>query len=662
MALFPVTIAITYMSLINSAICEKYVTIPINCNGEVEINKMDVMCPNRYNVLSTNHLFKGEEVETFCRPSLRENDLLDGYLCRKQKWEVTCTETWYFVTDVQYQIIEEVPTVTECLEEKERKLQGEYIPPYYPPTNCIWNAVDKQYRTFIILIEHPVIEDPISMKLMDSKFNKPCDPVHGKVTTCDTYNPLVKWVSKETNGYSLHCQIKSWECIPVKLHHSYEDVLDKLYLESPDFGVVDASKICNMSFCGHEGILLENGEWWSIYRSGFTNGYLQNHKSINNRIESCSDRKPGYKLTKLDTTYMDLEFEIELEHEKCLGTLEKLQNGEYVTPLDLSYLSPSNPGTNYAYRFEYKNKTVDKCVQLEYTYEAGDCKIMFDGREGHGAYYNWTTIKLDKIKRAVCEYHTFSFDLKNKKHTYSDKDDPRIQINKTFVETVLKSTPLIGRNEEHEGNMSWNGIIIEQAKDSEEINVIVPSTSQYNHIVIKKLLRKLDMVDYYGYKFDSLSGSVSYNEIKPILRSENVQNAERVDVIKYIKEKGSYIINGFTGWFSSLGKMVRWTIWGIGLIFSLFTLYKIITLLRKHSNLNKKEKEGQAKSTIMTNNNSSETNDFKESIIISDHPKGVARKLFDYFSKKSGKRQNIYRQATSDSTGGTYEEIHFFNV
>ncbi|AFR23535.1 virion transmembrane glycoprotein [Adelaide River virus] len=660
MATFKVLVLmILWITSIFNVRCEKFVTIPVNCSGEVDIDKMDVMCPNRYNLLSTNHLMEGEEVETFCRPSLRENDLLDGYLCRKQKWEVTCTETWYFVTDVKYQIIEVIPTENECMEERERKLKGEYIPPYYPPTNCVWNAIDTQERTFITLIEHPVIEDPVTMTLMDSKFTKPCNPKHNEVTICDTYNPLIKWISKETSGLNLHCQIKSWECIPVKLHHSHRNMMEALYLESPDFGIVDASKICNLTFCGYNGILLDNGEWWSIYRSGFTHGFLDNHILKNRRIEECKEKKPGYKLAKLDTTYIDLEFEIELEHEKCLGTLEKLQNGEYVTPLDLSYLSPSNPGKHYAYRLEYINTTEHKCVQLGFTYEGGDCRKMLDERDDHGAYYNWTTIKLQRVIRAVCYYHTFSMNLDESKHKYYDQDNRSIQIDEKFISEVLKSTPLIDRHEKYEGNLSWNGIIIE-SKNGHEKNVIVPSASQYNHVMINKILKRLDTVMYDSYKFDSESGSISYNKIVPIVREDNLQNAHRVDVIQYIKDKGSYIINGFTGWFSSLGKLMRWTIWGVGLFFSIFTLYKIIMILRKHSNDNVRKEFKETAGKVMIGQ-PIDTKSMSRTSIKANN-KGKFDKVKDLFTPRSKTISHLTTDTLKEHTDGTYEELHFFNV
>nr|QED88196.1 glycoprotein [Mavingoni virus] len=564
---------------ISPILAGRIVNIPVDCKGEREISKLEVRCPIRRNELSVRNLREYEHRETICRASLRDSDSVEGYLCVKQRWITKCEETWYFTTYTSYRIEERSATYAECLQALNTKNKGKSILPFYVPSTCYWNMINEQYEDFIILTDHPIYENPHDGKFYDSLFLSPCQITNERL--CATKHDSILWIPKNiSNPHSEHCNIRRWECLAVKVFEDFDFETGKkeLVIEAPELGRWSLGSGCKMSFCYHKGVRFPDGEWWA-YHEGSSIGLQE--------LRNCEPNElAGYRSHLSLEMFDELDIQAQMEHERCLRTLEKIQDEEPISILDMSHLSPSSPGKDYAYRFEYETKVHHKCLDYNMSYSKPNCNRLFTDDEGTGGgYYNWTASHLKTIKRAHCQYVS---GIENETGIWLETyhgGKPRFQeINLT----EFKREKIVSRDEDRNiGYVSWNGITTNcSISEHDNCKIIVPTLSVQNQMIDEVQVAKFEIVSYKGYVMEQKLMQDELSRIildSPIIDEEKIK---RVDFIDKLKEGGSYIISGVMGWFTGIGKVVKWAIWIIGGIVSAWAIWKLRKLIVKTNSKN----------------------------------------------------------------------------
>ncbi|AIR95561.1 glycoprotein [Koolpinyah virus] len=585
--------------LFGQSISYRIANLPFDCENEHEIPVEAIECPTRKKELKVDHLKEGRE-HRICKPKLSTDDHVKGKLCRIQKWKTKCTETWYFTTYIEYEVVDVMPNKIECAKEWERAKAGFPIIPFFPPAVCYWNAENVISETFVTLVDHPVLQDPYNSEVIDPIFyGTRCSPINNFDSHwfCKSVNNLIMWMSDKDQFKSPHCDIHTWDCIVVKTYVSWDEDHDThKYLrnttvwESPDIGRVGLYDACKKEFCGVEGIRLNNGEWWFLERE--ENYYGFDYKDL----RKCKEGETIGVRTHVDRTlFEEIDIKLELEHSKCIDVLIKLRSGIAISPFELGYLAPSSYGKGYAYRFEQETKIIYQCYpridrvpQIKIvTDNAQNCS---DGKMRYMRTFNQT--RVGKYKRAVCMYKNVFI--------------PEAQQDKEAGYDIGK-WQFAGSNDSIEGNISKNGWSNFRSQSGSEYQIgwngmIKLTSGRYlinTYALLDGLLHEAQLSALEVKPFDHpvyhhmddfikwLNGS-SINEERDLLDDSRL---ERTDIIKSAGEKIKGVYHNIVGWFSGVTSVIRWVLWGIGAIVTLYVIIKIRRVMKKKNNENEGKNE-----------------------------------------------------------------------
>nr|AJF40141.1 glycoprotein G [Bovine ephemeral fever virus]AJF40143.1 glycoprotein G [Bovine ephemeral fever virus] len=582
--------------LVNGIHFEKIYNVPVNCGELHPVKAHEIKCPQRLNELSLqahHNLAKDEHYNKICRPQLKDDDHLEGFICRKQKWITKCSETWYFSTSIEYQILEVIPEYSGCTDAVKKLDQGALIPPYYPPAGCFWNTEMNQEIEFYVLIQHKPFLNPYDNLIYDSRFLTPCTINDSKTKGCPLKDITGTWIPDvRVKEISEHCNSKHWECITVKSFRSELNETDRLW-EAPDIGLVHVNKGCLSTFCGRNGIIFEDGEWWSIENQ--TESDFQNFK-----IEKCKGKKPGFRMHTDRTEFEELDIKAELEHERCLNTISKILNKENINTLDMSYLAPTRPGRDYAYLFEQTSWQEKLCLSLPDSGRVSkDCSI--DWRTStRGGMVKKNHYGIGSYKRAWCEYRPF---IDKNEDGYIDIQELNGH-NMSRNHAILETAPA-GGSSGTKLNVTLNGMIF-----VEPTKLYLHTKSIYEGIEEYQKLIKFEVMEYDNIE-ENLIKYEEDEKFKPVnLSPHEKSQINRTDIVREIQRGGKKVLSAVVGWFTSTAKAVRWTIWAVGAIVTTYAIYKLYKMVKSNSSHNKhNETDLEGLQSITKENMKMEKND-----------------------------------------------------
>ncbi|AFR67111.1 virion transmembrane glycoprotein [Malakal virus] len=609
------SVGLMFFSLLSCVVGQRVYNFPFNCTEPERIKDYQIKCPIRQNELSleAHHVEVDEKIEKICRPPIKDDDHIEGYICREQHWTTKCTETWYFSTEIEYTIKETIPNQADCQKELEKLKRGISIPPYYPPAGCFWNMAQSEKITFVVLVPHKVLQNPYDMKLYDPGFLEKCDVEKAKTKGCKMKDITGLWVTNnDGKNTSEHCNKDHWECIGIKSFRSELNLHDRLW-ESPELGIMKLNKACKKNFCGYKGVILEDGEWWSY--TNLADSEIE-YVHLNNCDES---RLPGFRIHQDRTEFEEFDIKAEMENERCMNTLSKILNRENLNFVDMSYLSPSRPGRDYAYLFEQVSWDETFCLTWPESKKSKNCKIDWKANRNAGL----VTKKHGAIGtyyRSMCMYYQVEDTNKDgilQKEELRDKGIP----GKNRYRTLKRSKNDYG--EDSEFNITYNGMLVVNESFHMAVKSIYDGTEDYNSL-LKFEVSEFDKIDLNeAYKEEEKK----WNDID--LTPVSSVNRSRSDIIKEVEKGGRKIISAVTGWFTGLAKTVRWTIWGIGSIVTIYAIWKLKKMITKK---NKEDK------------NLVDHNELNEAFEMS---KDVERgRVETWIKKNKSKDEGIYEQVT----------------
>ncbi|AIR95572.1 glycoprotein [Yata virus] len=569
---------LSYTTLSDCLMKSRLVNLPTNCRDETPIDKEHVECPFRRNELRVDHLQR-RELTKLCRPKGQEDDHIEGYVCKVQTWRTTCLETWYFTTYVKYDVVEETPTPSDCFKELERIRHGVPAVPYFAPSVCYWNAENTIRVTLTTLTPHNVIEDPYNLKLLDPSF--PGGICNGtRSGFCYMKNERSLWIPS-SSSHSKHCQWKGWECVTAHILNSWDEsrvnqdvLVDSTVIEAPEIGRIGIYDACQMTFCNVTGIKLATGEWWVPH------DYDDKFRKSFDRLRHCSsDEKIGVRNHVDKTLFEELDIKAELEHQRCIDALMKLRNGESLNALEMSYFAPTTPGLGYAYRFVQQKKVYSYCIGYADSYDYRICKKYYTQKKGraYGGYYNFTKTILGTIVRGLCDYKTVQIPMQIagiRESRMSRSSLWRLPLTNETMEIHLKnySWSLL-ENEQTNSiyNLSWNGFIQKGG------DYIINAFSLYDGLLRDIQVAKLEVMSV-----EHPHVIEDHELVDPIIKhiSDN-SKLDRTDVVDEIEKKGKGILLTIKGWFSGLSQIVRWGLWIIGGLITVYSMYKINKLIKE---------------------------------------------------------------------------------
>lgn len=553
--------------ILSTANSQRIYNFPFDCSEPVGIKDYQIKCPVRLNELSleAHHKEMDEKVEKVCRPQIKDDDHVEGYICREQHWTTKCTETWYFSTEIEYTIKETIPDQIDCQKELDKLKRGVSIPPYYPPAGCFWNMVQSEKIKFIVLIPHKVLQNPYDMKLYDPGFLEICDVNKAKKSGCRMKDITGLWVTNnDGKNTSEHCNKGHWECIRVKSFKSELNPEDRLW-ESPELGIMKLNKACKKDFCGYKGVILEDGEWWS-----YTNvTYMEiQHAHLN---DCDTTRLPGFRVHQDRTEFEEFDIKTEMENERCMNTLSKILNRESLNFVDMSYLSPSRPGREYAYLFEQVEWDEKFCLEWPESKKKKNCSVDWRVRKNaglvtkkHGA--------IGKFYRSLCTYYPI-LDANKDGIIQTEELGKRSPPNETHHKTLKRNSNDYGDSSTF--ITTFNGMLVVNGSFYMAAKSVYDGTEDYNSL-LKFEVSEFDKIDMNeAYKEEERK----WNDIDLTPMSSVKRN--RTDIIKEVERGGRKIISAVTGWFTGLAKTVRWTIWGIGSIVTIYAIWKLRRMIVK---------------------------------------------------------------------------------
>ncbi|QEA08643.1 glycoprotein [Puchong virus] len=612
----------------------KVFNVPVNCVGEKPIKPTEITCPKRYNELSleAHHtLIEGDEkVEQICRPALRDDDHVEGYVCREQHWETECEETWYFATVINYHIREKPPSLSDCITAVKQYKDGILIPPYYPPAGCFWNTKIKETIKFMVLIKHRSILNPIDNLVHDTQFINPCDLKGAQKDGCKLKDITGLWIPELENGLSSeHCSKKHWECIGIKSYKSEVDEKTRIW-EAPEIGIINITKSCKQSFCGYRGVVFDDGEWW---------GYANETEAelIDAHIPTCSGKKPGIRVHNDHTDYETYDIRAEMENERCQNTISKILNSEPINTIDMSYLSPTRPGRDFAYRFKQVNWTETFCLRWAESGLIKDCRKHWKLSD-RGGKVTKEHVGIGGYTRALCEFRPIV-----------DQDGDgyisKTELGRHNMSAEFSSMKLGTRSSNQPVDsldVGFNGIVKVTDDRTREEKYMVRTTSVYDGLEQRNRLMKFEVLEFEDV-VSKYQGEGHYDvKGKSIdLTPDEQKSINRTDFVKTIANGGKEIVSGIVGWFTGTAKLVRWTIWAVGALVTTYAIYKLHKLVRGKPR--SEEDRSQAEDRAEENKrsswfNSGKKNDLRKNPLKHDNPLYEEIDLEDTYSmrKKEG--------------------------
>ncbi|AJR28327.1 glycoprotein [Kamese virus] len=321
---------------------DNVITFPIDCKEPwQQITSQNLNCPSFNNISAEAKA--SFNLGTVFHPLASSRLTVDGYLCHKQSWISQCVETWYFST-TETNTISNLPiTKSECEEAITMYEMGEYTNPFFPPFYCSWCSTQTDQKTFVIVEPHSVREDVYNGTFVDPLF------VDGYCSAdyCRTIHPDVLWVPRGQSMRKDVCNKGLWESGTVfgVLEERDEDLyysIEEQLIRSSIYGVRRLEGACYRGVCNQFGIRFQSGEWWGLAGRDVVIW-------IKRILKQCA-RGQWISLSHDNHDERMAETQELMRTMLCENVKSRILSNDPVSPNDLNYLLPTNPGVGMAYR------------------------------------------------------------------------------------------------------------------------------------------------------------------------------------------------------------------------------------------------------------------------------------------------------------------------
>nr|ASR83121.1 glycoprotein [Vesicular stomatitis New Jersey virus] len=262
---------------------------------------------------------------------------VDGFMCHSALWMTTCDFRWYGPKYITHSIHNEEPTDYQCLEAIKAYKDGVSFNPGFPPQSCGYGTVTDAEAHIITVTPHSVKVDEYTGEWIDPHFiGGRCK---GKI--CETVHNSTKWFTS-SDGESVCSQL--FTLVGGTFFSDSEEItsmgLPETGIRSNYFPYISTEGICKMPFCRKPGYKLKNDLWFQITDPDLDKT-VRDLPHIKDCDLSSSIITPGEHATDIS---LISDVERILDYALCQNTWSKIEAGEPITPVDLSYLGPKNPG------------------------------------------------------------------------------------------------------------------------------------------------------------------------------------------------------------------------------------------------------------------------------------------------------------------------------
>jgi len=341
----------------------------------------------------------------------------DGILCHKLRYEIKCSENFFFAKTESKTIRPVDISEVECRNAVQELQVGSSMTPYFPARSCIWMKVNSVHLDFVLTEDKAVGENLYGPEFVDPIFPQ------GRCRTevCQTLNGNTIWVGRKSPS----------DACPTPKQTTASWFLDSAkckYVRIPGYPLSTCEMVCKLNFCNQLVYLLDSG--LGIIR---TDG----EPELPFSVPSCGPERRVAMPTKemiLDTEILDVQ---ELNRrEQCILELISANSRKTVSRALLSSLNPVWPGIHPVYRINngslemsrtlYTKATTSEVESLRKHLCSGRISSLDwtvnrgGGSDGpNGMWKNGTRVIFPKIEMLVEEYAdiiTVQHDLSLYKH------------------------------------------------------------------------------------------------------------------------------------------------------------------------------------------------------------------------------------------------------
>lgn len=303
-------------------------------------------CP-QYHLSFDSTIHKRLDKITVYRPIYNDNQVVEGYLCRKVTYITRCTTNWLFSSSIN-KIIHGLPvSKSECIIKIQSYIKDELLQERFKEPKCIWNQINDVENVVFEILLHKVKLDPYTNNLIDPLF--PGGITHPNYS--GTIHDDTLWISSSNKTFECTKHIKDDGVIYTASDVSERNLSPYIAMLHID-GYKDKTfkGSCQLEYCGRKGVRFTDGEWMEIVLDLDMSHNLTNLISDIEPCEGNVQLKLGNQHQQEIIT-MDLTLET-IFRLKCEEVISKLINNFPVSPYDISFLAQAYPGPGSIYQLQ----------------------------------------------------------------------------------------------------------------------------------------------------------------------------------------------------------------------------------------------------------------------------------------------------------------------
>ncbi|AAX47601.1 glycoprotein [Tupaia virus] len=278
-----------------------------------------------------------------------------GYLCMKNRWTTTCETNWLYSKSVSHHITHVAVSAEECYNKIRDDASGNLKIESYPNPQCAWSSTVSREEDFIHISTSDVGYDMYTDTVLSPSF--PGGTCKLK-TCCKTIYPNIVWVPETPAQTQVRDALFDETMVTVTVEA--KKVVKDSWVTGATITPSVMEGSCKKTLGSKSGILLPNGQWFSIVETGQITiqpkGSVEEKETWVNLINDlnlsdCAETQEAKVPTAEFTVYKteSMVFNI-LNYHLCLETVAKARSGKNLTRLDLARLAPEIPGVAHVYQ------------------------------------------------------------------------------------------------------------------------------------------------------------------------------------------------------------------------------------------------------------------------------------------------------------------------
>lgn len=276
---------------------------------------------------------------TLLQPKSKEHEGAEGYLCHVAVYEATCDFRWYGVKYRTQKIRRVAPSDHDCIQRVKNSITGRSDWVGFPAFSCNYAAVTTEKHSEVVLVPHHVGVDDYQGMFVDPtlKDGSCVQP------PCQTLYEDTLWLPVVDLQKTVPCDLEFHQSRGI-INFPAPRVgmsLANIQVSGPTLPTTSLDGACHMGICGKWGIRLRSGVWIGFKERPILQGMdlyeTFMHGCRANTTISAGHYNPGALKMIWDAGRL-------LGYSLCQKTWDKLDRGDSITPLDLSYLNPVSPG------------------------------------------------------------------------------------------------------------------------------------------------------------------------------------------------------------------------------------------------------------------------------------------------------------------------------